>query len=546
MMDRRRVLSSLAGGALVARAGVVPARAAADAITLLHCNDVYEIAAAEGRGGFAPFMTLLRAERAKHPNTITTFGGDLLSPSILSGLSKGAQMIELTNAVGVEVAVLGNHEFDFGPAVAAERVAASRYPWLGTNVLTPEGRQAVGSVDLWLKEVGGCKLGFFGLLTPETATLSQPGRDIRFAPPGATAEAAVKRLKEMGADIVVALTHQNLADDRALAASVAGIDIVLGGHDHDPITIYEGGTLILKAGYDLHYLAAIDLTVERVMQKGREIVVWRPAWRYLATAGVAPDPEIEAVVARWNATLDKELGEPVGSTRVELDTRRSTVRTGESNFGALLTDALRSATGADVALTNGGGIRGDRTYPAGTVLTRKDILTELPFGNVTVLAAVTGADLLAALENGVSQVQDGAGRFPQVSGHALHLRSHPPGRVAHRRGRGRPGAARPGPHLQARDQRLSPGRRRRLCQPDPGQADHRRLGRHAAGLDADQLHHRAGRRGGPERRGADRAAQLAHAVTFFSIGPSGAPANRWTCRCGTSWLAAAPWLASMR
>ena len=325
-------------------------------------------------------------------------------------------MIELTNAVGVEVAVLGNHEFDFGPAVAAERVGASRHPWLGSNVLTAEGAPAVGTVDLWLKEVAGYRIGFFGLLTPATATLSQPGRDIRFAPPLATAEAAVKRLEEMGADLIVALTHQDLADDRALAADVEGIDIVLGGHDHDPITVYAGGKLIVKAGYDLHYLAAIDLAVERVMEKDQEIVVWRPTWRYLPTAGVAPDPEIQAVVDRWNATLDKELGEPVGSARVELDTRRITVRTGESNFGALLADALRSATGADVALSNGGGIRGDRTYPAGTVLTRKDILTELPFGNVTVLAEVTGADLLAALENGVSKVEDGAGRFPQVAG----------------------------------------------------------------------------------------------------------------------------------
>ena len=416
MHQRRRVVSLIAVSPLVGLAGITPTLAASATITLLHGNDVYQIAPVKGQGGFAPFMTLLRAERARSAHTITTFGGDLLSPSILSGLSKGAQMIELTNALGVEVAVLGNHEFDFGPAVAEERVKASRCPWLGSNVLTPGGEPAVGTVDLWLKEVDGYRIGFFGLLTPETATLSQPGPDIRFAPPRAIAEAAVKRLEEMGADLVVALTHQDLADDRALAANVDGIDIVLGGHDHDPITVFEGGKLIVKAGYDLHYLAAIDLTLDRVVDQGREVVVWRPAWRYLPTAGIAPDPEIQAIVERWNATLDRELAEPVGRATVELDTRRSTVRTGESNFGALLTDALRSATGADVALSNGGGIRGDRTYPADTVLTRKDILTELPFGNVTVLAEISGAGLLAALENGVSQVEDGAGRFPQVSG----------------------------------------------------------------------------------------------------------------------------------
>jgi 2',3'-cyclic-nucleotide 2'-phosphodiesterase (5'-nucleotidase family) len=92
------------------------------------------------------------------------------------------------------------------------------------------------------------------------------------------------------------------------------------------------------------------------------------------------------------------------------------VRTAESNFGNLIADAIRSAVGADVGLANGGGIRGDRTYDAGTVLTRKDILSELPFGNVTVLIELSGADLLAALENSVSEVEDTAGRFAQVSG----------------------------------------------------------------------------------------------------------------------------------
>ena len=288
----------------------------------------------------------------------------------------------------------------------------------------------------------------------------------------------------MGADLIVALTHQDLADDRALAAEVDGIDIVLGGHDHDPITVYEGGKLIVKAGYDLHYLAAIDLAVDRVMEKDQEVVVWRPTWRYLATAGVAPDPEIQAVVERWNATLDQELAQPVGSTRVELDTRRGTSARASPISAPCSPTPCAAPPVPTVALTNGGGIRGDRTYPAGTVLTRKDILTELPFGNVTVLAEVTGADLLAALENGVSQVEDGAGRFPQVSGLSF---TYDPARPAGSRivaveVGGAP--LDPATHLQARDQRLSPGRRRRLCQPDARQADHRRLGRHADGLDA--------------------------------------------------------------
>jgi 5'-nucleotidase / UDP-sugar diphosphatase len=425
---RRRWFAIVAGPALaVLLAGA--ARAEPVTITVLHTNDVYEIAPKEGRGGLAELATLLQRERAAAEHSITTFGGDLIWPSVLSSLTQGKQMIELYNLLGTDVAVLGNHEFDFGPEVLAKRIEESDFPWLGTNVLGRDGKPAVGTVDLHMMDVGGYRIGFFGLLTPETAVLSAPGPDITFAPPIETATAAIERLEAAGADVIVALTHDDIADDRELVRRVEGIDLILGGHDHDPITFYEGATLIVKAGYDAHYLAAIDLAVDRV-KKGNdnEVEVVPMAWRYLSTTGVEPDPKIEAVVTRYENQLDKELAVPVGTTTVMLDTRRSTVRGAESNFGDLVADAMRASVGAQVALMNGGGIRGDRTYAPGTVLTRKDVLTELPFGNVTVLLELSGADLLAALENGVSQVEDGAGRFPQVSGMSFtYDPARPPG-----------------------------------------------------------------------------------------------------------------------
>lgn len=393
-----------------------PALAEPVTITLLHSNDVYEIGPQQGMGGFAPYMTLLQAERQKNPNSVTTFGGDLLSPSLLSGMTHGRQMIELMDAIGVQVAVPGNHEFDFGPRVASEQLKAAHFPWLGTNVLDHAGRPWPGMVDLKLIEVAGYKLGFLGLLTPETATLSTPGPEVVFAPVAETARDAVRALKAQGADLIIALTHQDLSDDRALITRVEGIDIVLGGHDHDPITFYTGGKLILKAGSDLHYLAAIDLAVDRSMVKDKEVVTWRPSWRFASTAGVAPEPAVQAIVQRWQDELGQELAQPVGTTLVELDTRRVAMRAHETVFGDLVAEAMRNATGAEVGLMNGGGIRGDRTYAQGTLLTRKDIQTEMPFGNVVVLLEIKGADLRAALENGVSQVGDGAGRFPQVAG----------------------------------------------------------------------------------------------------------------------------------
>lgn len=405
-----------------------PSRAEPVTITILHTNDVYEISPKRGRGGLAELMTLLERERARSPHHLTTFGGDLLSPSVLSGLTKGEQMIELYNALRTDVAVPGNHEFDFGPEIAEARIRASNFPWLGTNLRDREGRPAVGTKDLHLIERGGFKIGLFGLVEPETSVLSSPGGGITFADPLATAEDATRRLREQGADLVIALTHLDIAEDRAIAAKVKGIDLVLGGHDHEPITFFENGKLILKAGSDAHWLAVVDLTVERVKQGDKQVVQWTPSWRFVANANIPPHPEIKPIVDRWNQQLEQELAVAVGEVAVPLDSRRDVVRTGEAAIGNLIADAMRLAMNADVAITNGGGIRGDRTYAPGTVLTRKDILTELPFGNVTVLVELKGEDLLSALENGVSQVEQKAGRFPQVSGLSFRYDpSRPPG-----------------------------------------------------------------------------------------------------------------------
>ena len=179
---------------------------------------------------------------------------------------------------------------------------------------------------------------------------------------------------------------------------------------------YEGGTLILKAGTDAQYLAVADVELLKTERRGRVRYSIRPQWRLISTAGVEPDPDIALIVQKFEADLDAELNVVIGTTETELDSQRSNVRTRETSMGNLIADAIRDGVGADVGFANGGGIRGDRIYDAGTELTRKDILTELPFGNVTLLIELTGADLLAALENGVSRVEDTAGRFPQVSG----------------------------------------------------------------------------------------------------------------------------------
>ena len=407
--------------------GTAPAFGQSATLTLLTVNDVYEITPVQGKGGLAELMTLLRAERATATHHLTTVNGDFLSPSVMSALLKGAQMVALFNTLGVDAVVFGNHEFDFGPEVTQQRMTEARFIWLGTNVLGPDGKPFGGALAAVTRQVGELTIGLFGLLTPETAKLSSPGPTVTFAPVVPTAQTAVEALRQAGADVIIALTHLSIAEDRALAQQVPGISVILGGHDHEPITWYEGGTLIHKAGSDAHYLGRIDLTMEKkVTDKGAQVTV-TPSWRMIANRGVTPDPGVAAEVAQYTATLEQELGQPVGQTQTALNSQTAEVRTRETTMGNLIADALREALQADVALVNGGGIRGNRLYEAGTTLTRRDILQELPFGNAGVLVELSGADLLAALENGVSQVENKAGRFPQVSGIRL---TYNPGKPA--------------------------------------------------------------------------------------------------------------------
>ncbi|MDQ2102634.1 bifunctional metallophosphatase/5'-nucleotidase [Azospirillum isscasi] len=422
MLTRIRTLAgaaALAGTLLFPATLLFPMPAAAQngTLTFLHFNDIYEISPVKGRGGFAPLTTVLKAERERSAGAVTTVGGDFLSPSLLSGTTRGEQMTALFNAMGVDVVTFGNHEFDFGTEVLKARIAESKFPWVGTNVTGPDGKPLPGSVVTWTKTVGDIKVGFLGVVTPETAHLSSGGVEATFTNVQAAAALAVKALRDEGANVVVALTHQTIAEDRDLAVKVKGIDLMLGGHDHDPISFYEGSTLILKSGADGHYLGVIDLAVStKATDKGPATTVLPAGWRFVTTAGAAPDPEIAALVKRYTDQLDTTLAGVIGRTETDLDSRKDVVRSQETTMGNLIADALREGLKADVAITNGGGIRADTLHPAGSPLTRKDIFAEMPFGNVAVLTVLSGGDLLAALEHGVSKVEEKAGRFPQVSG----------------------------------------------------------------------------------------------------------------------------------
>ena len=184
-----------------------------------------------------------------------------------------------------------------------------------------------------------------------------------------------------------------------------------------------------NSSYDAHYVTLIDVAIEVTTVEGRREVKWWPQFRIVDTATVTPDPEVAAAVAKFEAELSREMDVPLATTQVALDSRNVAVRTGEAAIGNLIADAMRHKTGATVAVTNGGGIRGGKVYPAGSAITRRDVLAELPFGNRIVTISVRGRELRAALENGFARLSDAAGRFPQVSGMTIQIDPRrPPGK----------------------------------------------------------------------------------------------------------------------
>ena len=460
----------IAAWAFIALGWQVPLAAHGEplAVTIVHVNDWDRMGDDGGHGGAARIAAVVRAERARVEAAgglaVATFGGDMISPSVLSGIDRGAHMIDLANAVGFDVAVPGNHEFDFGPEVLRERLAESNAVWLAGNIEYQGRRGFPETRATTMIEKAGYRLGFLGLITPDTAEISTAGDTVAFLPQAEVAATLATELRAAGADLVIALTHNRTSQDMALLRRVRDIDIVLGGHDHDLTAWYDGRQAILKSRSQGRYVGILRLALDRAGgalegasesmdsesavpvdvvsgdaasgggdtsgvdsgndnppgtvrgPEGGTRVTWTPDFDLRSTAGVEPDADVAAMVAGYEALLDEELGQVIGRTETELDTRGPVVRGGEAAFGNLVTDALLAATGADIAITNGGGIRGGRVYPPGAELTPRMLIAELPFGKATVVLGLTGTRLREALENGVSRAEENDGRFPQVAG----------------------------------------------------------------------------------------------------------------------------------
>jgi 5'-nucleotidase len=287
----------------------------------------------------------------------------------------------------------------------------SRFAWLSANVLDrATGRPFGEARATHVIDQDGVAVGFFGLTVADTPQTSSPGPGIEFRDPIAAARAAVAELRTGRHPVVVAVTHQDMPADDRMAREVRGIHLVLGGHDHDPLENVVGDTLITKAGADGVFVVRVDL------QATRDGKVLARQHRFIAVTPELPeDPAMAALVARYQARMSDALDVRIGESRVPLDARNAALRTGETNVGNLVTDVIRARLRADVAVMNGGGIRGNQLLPAGP-LSKRDVNALLPFLNVLVMLEVPGKVLRNVLEQSVAAYPREFGGFLQVSG----------------------------------------------------------------------------------------------------------------------------------
>ena len=389
-------------------------------IRIFHVNDFHGFAetyrpfgSLDLEGGAAYLAGQLNQLRPEKPSLLLA-AGDMIQGDNWANFFQGASVIELMNAMGFDAMEVGNHEFDFGQKILQERLAQAKFPVLGANV-----QGLPGLKPYVIKTVGEVKVGIIGVITPDTGVSTHPKNvtGLTFTPPEAAVKRSLAEIKPQ-VDLVVVLSHLGFAEDRQLAQRVPGIDVIVGGHSHTKLSqpAVVNGTIIVQAYEHFKVLGVLDLTLEN-----KKITAFAGRLEAVKPGEVEPDPAIFQIVKKYADRVNAELSVAVGAAEVDLDGDH--VRFRETNFGNLVTDAIRAQAKADAALINAGSIR--TSIPRGEI-TKKQLYTALPYKNYLVALKLKGQQIKAALEHGVSQAGSTAGRFPQVSGLKFSYRKEAP------------------------------------------------------------------------------------------------------------------------
>lgn len=413
--------------------------AAEYSLTILHTNDFHSRIEpiskydsgcgaednAEGKcfGGWARLVNAVKDARGRTNNSILVDGGDQFQGTLFYTYYKGKVAAEMMNGLEYDGMTVGNHEFDDGPEVLAGFMDAVSFPVLMSNAdVSGEPALAGKLMKSTVIERGGEKIGMIGLTPQDTPDLASPGKNIVFTDPSEAVQGEVDKLTAEGVNKIVVLSHSGFAVDKVVAANTTGVDVIVGGHSNtllsntqeravDVYPVMVGDTAIVQAYAYGKFLGELNVTFDDdgniTEAKGEPLLI---------DGSVSED---EAVVARVKALagpLDEIRNKVVAAAGDAIEGDRAVCRVEECAMGNLIADAMLARVkdqGIQIAIANSGGIRS--SIDAGDV-TMGEVLTVLPFQNTLSTFQITGQTLIDALENGVSQVEEVKGRFPQVAG----------------------------------------------------------------------------------------------------------------------------------
>jgi len=381
-------------------------------IRILHINDFHGFEDAykpygseDAQGGLAYLAARAEELRAEKP-TLFLAAGDMIQGSNWANIFQGKSSIEAMNAMRLDALVAGNHEFDFGQTVLKERIKEANFPVLGANVM---GLSALKPYII--KELDGLSIAVIGVVTGDAPVSTHPKNvsGLQFLSPVDTVEKYVRQLRGKS-DMVIVLSHIGFGADIDLAKKVEGIDVIVGGHSHTKVAkpAVVGKTFIVQAFEHGKVLGVLDLTV-----KNGSIAKANGWLEPVAPIG-KESKIVDAIVDKYQQKVDSFFNLTIGESLADLDGVH--VRRQETNLGNLVTDIMKKASGADAAIINGGTIR--TSIRKGPVKVG-DIYTALPADNYMVAIRLTGKQIRATLEHGVSAIDEDEGRFPQVSGLAF-------------------------------------------------------------------------------------------------------------------------------
>ncbi|MEO3386388.1 bifunctional metallophosphatase/5'-nucleotidase [Mesorhizobium sp. CAU 1741] len=416
-------------------------------LNILHINDMHsrvesiskygstcsaeDETAGECFGGFGRVATKIwerrKAIEDAGENVITLDAGDQFQGSLFYTTYRGKAEGEFMNKIGFDAMALGNHEFDNGPDVLADFVDFVEFPVICGNIEVADGEKLAGKVDEWvILDVGGEKVGILSVLTPDTATISSPGPNVTIGDDIEYLKEAVTRIRGEGVNKVLLLSHVGFPRDQEIAAQVDGISAIIGGHSHTLLSnTVEGApayaTLvenpsgkavpIVQAEAYSKYLGDLALTFD-----AEGYVAEATGDTLLLDASITPDAEIEARIDELAGPIETMKSTEVAEIAGPIDGSRETCRAKECEMGNLVTDAIlwkAADQGVTIAIQNGGGLRASIDEGMATV---GDVLAVLPFQNTLATMKLSGADIVASLEAAVNDIENGAGKFPQVGG----------------------------------------------------------------------------------------------------------------------------------